>query len=162
MSTHKHIPRQVLQSAYAMLDKLPPLKTRKEPGVAAVAGFALGGLGLGLYFGSMTDFLLQIFIWICFMVFALPTGGVLLITAPVFCAIYGYSRAKASNAKLEGRNGAILEAEIGAQPPTARVGQKILPGPVQSQMQRLDELLREGILTPSEHAQKRAQLLQQT
>ena len=80
---------------------MQPLKQKKDPVVAAVLGFALGGLGLGLYFRSWTDFFMPILIWITIMVLGVPTGEVLLLTAPFFCAAYGYRRAKASNAKLD-------------------------------------------------------------
>jgi hypothetical protein len=33
---------------------LPPLKARKDPGVASVIGFLTGGIGLGVYFRQRT------------------------------------------------------------------------------------------------------------
>ena len=120
MDTHRSIPRQVVTSAYALVDKMPPLKKIKNPKVAAVAGFALGGIGLALYFGTIIDFLVPVFIWIVMMVVALPTGETLIVAAPVFCAIFGYRRAMSSNAKLERGSQMIVEAEVISEHPKKR------------------------------------------
>lgn len=158
MSAHKHIPNQIVRSAYALVDKMPPLKSRKNPALAALAGLSLGGIGLGLYFGTIVDFLVPVCIWIAMAIIALPTGEMLLITAPVFCAIFGWKRANSSNARLQGNNSEILTAEVVSEPPPIRTA-GLLPSPLRARLQRLDDLLREGILTPSEHAQKRTQIL---
>ena len=125
MSTHKHIPRYITKRAFALIDNMPPLKSKKDPTIAAVAGFALGGIGLALYFGTLVDFLVPVFIWIVMMVVALPTGETLLITAPVFCAIFGYRRAKSSNARLSGASREILTAEVVVEPLQTRSVRKI-------------------------------------
>ena len=158
MSRHKHIPNQVIRSAYALVEKMPPLRARKDPRLAALAGLALGGIGLGLYFGTMVDFLVPLCIWITLVIFSGPTGGLLLIAAPVFTAIFGYKRAVSSNARLQGNDSEILTAEVVSEPTQIRTA-GLLPSPLRSRLQRLDDLLREGILTPSEHAQKRTQIL---
>ena len=119
------MPRYITKRAFALIDNMPPLKTKKDPKLAAIAGFALGGLGLGLYFGTLADFLVPVFIWIVMMIVALPTGETLLITAPIFCAIFGWKRAKSSNARLSQNSGEIQTAEVVVEPPTNRRTQKI-------------------------------------
>ena len=104
--SQNQIPNAVFKGAFGIIEKLQPLKQKKDPAVAAVCGFALGGLGLGLYLQSWTDFFLPILIWLVIMVLGLPTGELLLITAPAFCAMYGYHRAKSSNAELDARQSA--------------------------------------------------------
>ena len=100
MSSQNHVQHAVFHGVSGIVDKLKPLKHQKDPAVAAICGFALGGLGLGLYFHSWTDFFLPILIWLAIIFLGIPTGELLLITAPVVCAVYGYHRAKVSNAKL--------------------------------------------------------------
>jgi len=117
MNTHRSIPKQVITSAYALVDKMPPLNKTKDPTLAGIAGFALGAIGLGLYFGTVVDFLVPVGIWLVMMAAALPTGGTLLVAAPVFCAVFGYRRAKSSNARLSGQP---LTAEIVVEPRSAR------------------------------------------
>lgn len=151
----------VFRSAFETLDKLPPLDDEKNPLIAAFCGFWLGGVGLGLYFRSWTDFIFPFVIAFVLLIGGIPTGGILLLLTPFCWAIYGYRRATASNAKLKGRGGYVMEAEIVAEPPRLRPTSRQLPESVQTRLLRLDDLLHEGILTPSEHAEKRAQLLRQ-
>jgi hypothetical protein len=96
---------------------MPPLKSEKNPKLAAISGFALGGLGLGLYFGTFADFFVPVAIWIFMTILAVPTAGLAVFSAPVFCAMFGYRRAKSSNARLSIRHSVIIEAEIVAEPP---------------------------------------------
>lgn len=163
MSSPNQIPQGVWRSAFGVADKMEPLKKKKNPTLAAVCGFALGGVGLGIYLESWLDFFVPFCMLLVIVVLGIPTGETLTLVTPVFWAIYGYRRAKTSNEKLEGRSqGGIIEAEIIADPPPIRSLQKIAAsaGPPQAPLRRLDDLLREGILSPSEHAERRVKLLQ--
>lgn len=148
-----------MQNAYRLLEQMPPLKNRKDEKLAAIAGFALGAVGLGLFFGTLADFLVPFFIWAFLWIAAAPTLGTSLIAGPVLCAVIGYKRAQFSNAKLQGRTAEILEAEIVSEPPLRTT--ILLQSSLQTRLQRLDGLLTDGILSPSEHAEKRAQLLRE-
>lgn len=81
-------------------DKLPPLPERANPLAAAAAGFFLGAAGLGLYFRSWTDFFIPAGVLVVCFVLAPFTAGISVGFAAMFCAIWGYKRAKASNDKL--------------------------------------------------------------
>jgi ABC-type transport system involved in cytochrome bd biosynthesis fused ATPase/permease subunit len=124
MNSNTKIPSAIFRSAFGVAEKLAPLKKKKDPIFAAIAGFTLGAIGLGLYFGTLADCLIPIFIWIFMAILSAPTGGVLLITAPVFCAIFGYRRAKSSNARLCGYRPEIIEAEIISEPPPLPANQR--------------------------------------
>lgn len=127
--------------------------------MAAVAGFALGGFGLGLYLRSWTDFFVPWLMLIALLIFSIPMGGLPAIFAPCFWAIYGYRRVKASNEKLQyGR--ATVEAEIVA-PPVIRELQTLTPptASLKARLQELDTLLAAGVLTQAERDTKRAKLL---
>jgi hypothetical protein len=162
MSSKGHMPHSIIRNAYAIADQMEPLKKKKDPAVAAVLGFAFGGVGLGLYLESWMDFLLPWGILMVIVILGIPFGEAPVIFAPVFWAIYAYRRVKASNAKLEGRGRkGIIEAEIVTEPPPVQSVQRSVEPQRQLQMnlRRLDDLLAEGVLTPSEHAAKRTQLL---
>ena len=47
----------MLSETFKMMDRLAPLHKSKSPGAAAVLGFVLGGVGLGIYLRSFIDFL---------------------------------------------------------------------------------------------------------
>ena len=94
MNSRNHIPHAVFKNAFGITDHLKPLKQRKSPAVASACGFTFGGLGLGLYFQNWTDFFLPVAIWLVIMVLAAPTGELLLVTAPVFCAILWIPQSK--------------------------------------------------------------------
>lgn len=125
MNTNK-MPHGIVSSAYGVADKLEPLKTKKDPFVAAIAGFALGGVGLGLYLKSWTDFWVPALMLITIMVLSIPFAELPVFFVPFFWAVYGYRRVKASNAKLEKGDGNILDAEIVASPTRQRKKAKLL------------------------------------
>ena len=163
MKSQTHVPHAVFKNAFGITDQLKPLKQRKSPSVASVCGFTFGGLGLGLYFGTWTDFFLPVAIWLVIMVLAAPTGELLLITAPVFCAIYGFRRATASNRKLDAGGTAerIIDAEvITAPPPIPAVPKAIDAGKTpQARLRQADDLFRGGSISQSEYADIRATIL---
>jgi hypothetical protein len=97
-------------------------------------------------------------------VIAIPTGGLFTFFAPAFWAVYAYRRVKASNAKLADARQPILEAEIISVPHATRSLQITLPTPngrksVTHRLQRLDDLLNKGVLTPTEYQSKRREIL---
>src|SRR5689334_13477380 len=102
MNTQNHIPKSVVRSAFAVADKMEPLKKKKDPVIAAICGAALGGVGLGIYLESWLDFFVPWCMLLFLLVFAVPTAGVSTFLIPIFWAVYGYRRVKASNEKLEG------------------------------------------------------------
>ena len=164
MNSQNHIPKSVVRSAFAVADKMEPLKKKKDPTIAAICGGALGGVGLGIYLESWLDFFVPWCMLLVLLVFAAPTAGMSTVCVPVFWAVYGYRRVKASNEKLEGRQRTgIIEAEIIAEPRPIRADRQITAptGALQVRMQRLDSLQRQGILSPTEHAEQRAKLLRE-
>jgi hypothetical protein len=86
-----------------VMDKAAPLKRHKNPQLAAVIGFVLGGIGLGIYFMSFVDFLIPVGIAIAATVTfsALNTGLIGLLAGAIIAALWGYFRAINSNERLE-------------------------------------------------------------
>jgi hypothetical protein len=85
------------------LQKMPPLKNKKNPVIAFVLGFLLQGIGVGLYLESWKDFFACVGIFVLFFGILLPTvvgEALLLPAAALFCGIYGAWRANSSNEKL--------------------------------------------------------------
>ncbi len=124
MSTQQHIPHQVIRSAFGVAEKLEPLKTKKDPIVAAIAAFVLGGVGLGIYLGSVVDFFVPWLIVLILMVLGIPFGELPLFFTPFFWAFWGYRRVKASNAKLDaGGAERIIDAEVITEPLPSRTVQ---------------------------------------
>ena len=159
MSTKHHVPHSVVSGAFRVADDMEPLKSKKNPVVAATLGFFTCGIGLGIYLGSWLDFAIP---FCMLLALAVMSGGMLVEFAPFFWALYGYRRAKTSNAKLEAQD-QIVEAQIITQPPPIRSIQECPTSlnQLHTRLRKLDDLLREGILTPSEHAEKRSKLLQE-
>lgn len=112
MNEKIHAPHNIIRSAFNVADRMEPLKTRKDPTLAAICGFAFGGVGLGLYLKSWPDFLIPFGMMLVLMILSVPTGGMLSITVPFFWAIYGFRRVKASNRALECNSGDFIEAEV--------------------------------------------------
>lgn len=158
MHTQK-LPHGVVRNALGVADKLEPLQSYKDPVVAAVAGFALGGFGLGLYLRSWTDFFVPWLMLIVLLIFSIPMGGLPAIFAPCFWAIYGYRRVKASNTKRKFQTN-VREAEI-IPPPLIREyqPQTDTADSLKTRLHQLDDLLAAGVLTQAERDTKRAKLL---
>jgi hypothetical protein len=115
MST-SNIPSNVWKKAFDIADAMPPLKTRKSPAAAAVIGFAFGGLGLGIYFGTILDFVVPFTILVILFFFAFPTAGLALLFLPFVCALWGYKRAAGSNARLDAKTGTSVAVVAKATP----------------------------------------------
>jgi len=84
-----------------ILDKLPPLRKEKNPNVAAIIGFLLGGIGLLFYGFSFIDLIIGMSIaivaWLSFKNIDPLLGyfGGMLIAG-----LYGYFRALSSNRRI--------------------------------------------------------------
>jgi hypothetical protein len=88
-----------INAASRIFNRLPPLHKRKDPLLAALLGFLLAGIGLGLYFWSWRDFAI---VFVAYFVFTWLTGSGIL---PIFgiaiaASLYGYLRAYNSNLRL--------------------------------------------------------------
>ena len=80
-----------------LMDNLSPLQGEKNPVLAGLIGFLFGGIGLGIYFKSLTDFLMLLAITIAASV-TLGEAGI--VAGATISGTYGYYRALTSNAKL--------------------------------------------------------------
>jgi hypothetical protein len=160
MNAKYHIPHSAFRKVLGIAEELPALKSKKDPVIAAVAGFALGGIGLGLYLQSWLDFLMPGLILISLVIVSTFTAGLPLLFVPVVWAIYGYRRVKASNAKLAHRGGGeILEAEIiVTQPPPIQIPTRTA-ATLETRFAQIDDLFQKGFLTPAEREEKRRQIL---
>lgn len=83
--------------------RLPPLRKERSPVKAAIIGLLFGGLGLGLYFKSVIDFLIPTLLYVASMAVwaASPTGSIVgFLGAATVAGRWGYYRARQSNARL--------------------------------------------------------------
>jgi hypothetical protein len=89
---------------FTLMDKLSPLGSRKNSGVAAFLGFVLGGVGLGIYLRSFVDFLFPIGLAIAASVFwsglASLDPGTAVLAGSIMASLYGYFRVENSNQRL--------------------------------------------------------------
>lgn len=180
MNSNNHVSGQTMKHVWKMTEQLQPLKARKDPMLAAIFGFCFGGIGLGIYFQSLLDFVLPVVIWLVVLILAAPTGELLAIMAPVFCAIYGYRRAVSSNAKLSppatvtistGRPAAYSDSRIppvigsvpAALPPIIELA-NLKSADVSSTEMKLNhakDLLGKGHISQSEYESIRGRILSQ-
>src|ERR1017187_10414223 len=79
MST-TNLPSNVWKKVFDLAETMPPLRARKSPVAAAALGFAFGGIGLGIYFGTILDFVVPFILLVILFFMAFPTGGL-----PCFC-----------------------------------------------------------------------------
>lgn len=153
------MPHGILRAAFGYVDHLKPLTTKKNPSVAAACGFALGGLGLGLYLQSWKDVLIPFVILLVLVIASAFTGGLSTLFIPFAWAYYAHRRVTTSNAKLAGFDSNIVEAEIIT---TAPVKNRIMPpgqAGAEGRLRQLDDLLRTGVLTQAERDEKRRAIL---
>ncbi|WP_375425863.1 hypothetical protein [uncultured Friedmanniella sp.] len=79
---------------------VPPVGRVTRPGLAAVIGFAFGGIGLAIYFRTLVDVLVPIALTVgCVLVFDQAAGFGWFFGALV-SATYGYFRSGESNQRL--------------------------------------------------------------
>lgn len=85
---------------------LPPTRKERNPVTAAIIGFLFGGIGLGLYFKSVIDFLIPVGFAVATAVVAAaasaPSSAGFL-GGCMIAARWGYYRARQSNARLATR-----------------------------------------------------------
>jgi hypothetical protein len=87
-----------MESFAKFMDSLPVLYAKKNANLACVLGLLLGGIGLGIYFRSIVDFLIPVGIAIFATVILGDAGfwgGV------VIAGLWGFFRVTNSNARLE-------------------------------------------------------------
>jgi hypothetical protein len=87
MSHHSHLASHGIKE---LVKDLPPLKKKKNPVVAALAGFFLGGIGLGLYLQSWKDCVYPILI---FILLSLVFPGIGTLAALALTSVWGFVRA---------------------------------------------------------------------
>jgi hypothetical protein len=97
----------MVDAIFKFMERLPPLKDEKSPGLASALGFVFGGIGLGLYFLSFVDFLIPIGIVILATIVlgavSADLGILGLIGGAIVAALWGYFRAINSNERLARR-----------------------------------------------------------
>jgi hypothetical protein len=84
----------VIHGAHKTIEEMPPLKSEKNPLLAAVIGFCFGPIGVGVYFGSFRDFLYCLGFLILLFI-AVPGLGI--IPGWLFSAGFAFFRAISSN-----------------------------------------------------------------
>ena len=83
-----------------LLEILPPLKARNDPGMASVIGFLTGGIGLGVSFRSFLDVIVPVALYLVLTVTSAQVLGLGWIAGAMVAGYYGYVRAAHSNARL--------------------------------------------------------------
>ena len=160
MKTENQASRSYFKTVFSIADEMKPLKQKKNPTLAATLGLFTGGIGLGIYLGSWVDFFLPFLMLLLIFIFS---GGILTEFVPVFWAIWGWRRAKASNAKLDvgGNAEGILEAEVITEPPPIPTVQRVSDSQKtpQARFRQADDLFRGGSISQSEYADIRAAIL---
>jgi hypothetical protein len=84
-------------------ERMQPLRKEHKPANAAIIGFLFGGIGLGLYFKSVTDFLVPVGFAVATAIAAAVTtsqAGLGVLSGALIAARWGYYRARQSNARL--------------------------------------------------------------
>ncbi len=92
MSAYTHYPHWIK----LLLEDLPPIREKKDPVVAGILGFLLGGIGLGLYFQSWKDFLYPVIVFIMLSILLIPFIVVGPFLGCVFASLWGVVRALGS------------------------------------------------------------------
>src|SRR5690349_16562155 len=85
---------------------LPPTRKERNPVMAAIIGFLFGGIGLGLYFKSVIDFLIPVGFAVATAVLAAAASapsGAGFVGGCMIAARWGYHRARQWNARLAAR-----------------------------------------------------------
>ena len=93
----------MINAIYQVMEKLPPLSTKKSPNLACFLGLVAGGIALGIYFRSFVDFIIPVGIAlaITLVVGSAAAAEVGWVGGAVLAAVYGYFRAQNSNERLE-------------------------------------------------------------
>jgi hypothetical protein len=91
--SNSHLNHAIGHGIKEALTRLPPIRDKKNPLIAGLLGFLLGGLGLGLYFRSWADFIVPILV---FMGLSIMIPGLGSVAAILFATGWGVVRALAS------------------------------------------------------------------
>jgi hypothetical protein len=87
-----------LSPVEALLHQLPPFSQRRNPTIAAVMGFALGGIGLAIYLRSFIDFIVPLLLGVVMIHFV---GDVGWLAGAALASAWGYARVTVSNQALD-------------------------------------------------------------
>jgi hypothetical protein len=87
-----------MNDLFGFLGNLPVLNSRKNAVTACLLGLFFGSIGIGIYFGSMTDFLIPVLVLI---VLAVIIPGLGALPGWIFAGLYGYFRAINSNTRRD-------------------------------------------------------------
>ena len=82
----------------ALLRQLPPLGQRRNPTIASVVGFALGGIGLAIYLRSFIDFIVPVLLGAAMLYFVGDLGW---LAGAALASAWGYARVTVSNHALD-------------------------------------------------------------
>jgi hypothetical protein len=160
MKTENQASRSYFKTVFSIADEMKPLKQKKNPAVAATLGLFTGGVGLGIYLGTWFDFFLP---FLMLLLIFILSGGILTELVPIFWAVWGWRRAKASNAKLDagGSTERILEAEVITEPPPLPAVHRVTDSrnTPEARLRQADDLFRGGSISQSERDEKRRQIL---
>lgn len=87
----------------AIWSKVPPVARPTNANVAAIIGLLIGGIGLGIYFRNVLDFLVPIAIAV---ILGLVIGDIGILGGIILAGLYGYLRSIESNERLANPNNA--------------------------------------------------------
>jgi hypothetical protein len=87
----------MLEIIEKLMNSLPPIHSPKNPSLALIIGFVAGGIGLGIYFRTVVDFMLPLGIAVA-TVHVFGDYGVL--GGGIMASLYGFFRALNSNKRL--------------------------------------------------------------
>lgn len=75
---------------------MPPPRRKRSPAAAAIVGFLFGGIGLGLYFRSVLDFIIPVLCALASMALgaAAVSGRLGYLAGALIAARWGYYRAR--------------------------------------------------------------------
>jgi len=79
------------------MKKLPAIGRSTNPNLAAIFGFLLGGVALGIYFRSFIDFIVPIGIAILLV---LLVGDIAWIGGAIVASVWGFFRSQESNERI--------------------------------------------------------------
>ena len=102
-----------METITKVLDGLPIIKPSKDPGVALIVGFLLGGLGLGIYLRSFVDLLAPVaaLFVLLFVGMGAQVESLGFLGGALFAAAYGYLRVQNSNDRLTAAGAARREGQ---------------------------------------------------
>jgi hypothetical protein len=91
----------VLELFNSVFNQLPPINRRRNPQIAALIGFLLGGIGLAIYFRSFVDFIVPVAMVVLLVAFSAGFSELGWFGGAILAGGYGYLRASRSNSSLE-------------------------------------------------------------